>query len=130
MTRVCNARVLTAFFVSATAVMLYACGGGSSSSMDLSDNAKVGRELARNNGCASCHGSDFGGGAGPTWKGLAGSSRPLTDDSVVTADRAYLVEAIMDPEAKIVRGYALVMPRNNLSAEQVERIVDYIEALG
>jgi hypothetical protein len=47
----------------------------------------------------------------------------------VTADRAYLVEAIMNPEAKIVRGYALVMPRNNLSAEEVERIVDYIEAL-
>lgn len=121
--------IISLFVASATSVVLFACGGSSPSSADLSDNAKQGLEIAQNNGCASCHGSDFGGGSGPTWQGLAGSVRTLTDGTEVTADRAYLVEAIMQPDAKVVRGYSLMMPKNGLPADQVELIVDYIEEL-
>jgi hypothetical protein len=45
------------------------------------------------------------------------------------ADREYLVTAIMDPGAQVVRGYSLMMPVNGLSATEVEKIVDYIEEL-
>lgn len=122
--------ILGAFGVSVIAVVLYACGGGSSSSDALSPSAKEGFEIAKNNGCGACHGSDFGGAAGPPLKGVAGSVRKLVDGSEVVADRAYLIESIMDPGAKVVRGYALMMPMNGLSLEQVEKIVDYLEEVG
>lgn len=121
--------LLSTFVISASALVLFACGGSSPSTADLSDNAKQGLQIAQSNGCASCHGADFGGAAGPSWQGLAGSVRNLTDGSEVVADRAYLVEAIMDPSAKVVRGYSLMMPSNGLSAEEVELIVDYIEEI-
>lgn len=124
--------ILSVFGVCAVAAVLYACGGGgngSSTTDSLSPSAQEGLELAQNNGCASCHGSDFGGAAGPTWKGLAGSVRKLTDGSEVVADREYLIRAIMEPDAQVVRGYALMMPMNGLDADEVEKIVDYIESL-
>lgn len=126
-------RILTVFGISAVSVILYACGGGgdgSSSTDSLSPSAQEGLEIAQNNGCASCHGSDFGGAAAPTWKGLAGSVRKLTDGTEVVADREYLIKAIMEPDAQVVRGYALMMPMNGLDSAEVEKIVDYIESLG
>jgi len=121
--------IVGAFGASVVAVVLFACGGGSSSTAELSPSAKEGFEIAKSNGCAACHGSDFGGAAGPSLKGLAGSVRKLVDGSEVIADRAYLIESIMDPSAKVVRGYALMMPMNGLSLDKVEKIVDYIEAV-
>jgi len=122
--------ILGAFGVSVVSVVLYACGGGSAPSADsLSPSAKEGLEIAQNNGCASCHGSDFAGASGPSWKGLAGAVRKLTDGTEVVADREYLTTAIMDPGAQVVRGYSLMMPVNGLSAADVEKIVDYIEEL-
>lgn len=125
--------ILGMFGVCAIAAVLYACGGGgngSSTADSLSPSAQEGLELAKNNGCASCHGSDFGGAAGPTWKGLSGSVRKLTDGSEVVADREYLITAITKPDAQVVRGYALMMPMNGLDSADVEKIVDYIESLG
>lgn len=127
--RVSSRHIAAGFLLSATAAIVFGCGGGAPASTELSDNAKEGLQIAQSNGCASCHGSDFGGGVGPTWKGLADSVRVLTDGSEVIADRDYLVESIVEPNAKVVRGYSLVMPGNGLTAEQVERIVDYITEL-
>lgn len=123
--------ILSVFGVCAVAAVLYACGGGGNGSWTAwSPSAQEGLELAQNNGCASCHGSDFGGASGPTWKGLSGSVRKLTDGTEVVADREYLIRAIMEPDAQVVRGYALMMPMNGLDTDEVEKIVDYIEALG
>lgn len=112
--------------------MLAACGGGSATAptVPLSPTERLGLEAAQHAGCASCHGADFAGGVGPSWVGLAGSTRPLSDGSSVVADRAYLVESIAEPSAKRVSGYSLVMPSNSLSDDEIARIVDYIEALG
>jgi cytochrome c oxidase subunit 2 len=122
--------ILGAFAVSALSVVVYACGGGSTPTADsLSPSAAEGLEIAQNNGCASCHGSDFGGASGPSWQGLSGSVRKLTDGTEVIADREYMITAIMDPGAQVVRGYSLMMPVNGLDATEVEKIVDYIEEL-
>ncbi len=77
----------------------------------------------------SCHGGNGEGGVGPTWQGLAGSTRTLTDGTEVVADRDYLVRSILDPGAQKVEGYAVAMPLANLTDAQVASIVDYIEAL-
>ena len=88
-----------------------------------------GEQLSRSSGCAGCHGSDFGGGAGPGWVGLAGSERTLADGSVVVADTAYLTRAIADPSAEVVADYSLRMPANGLSDAEIADIVAFIETL-
>ncbi|MGB8860082.1 MAG: cytochrome c [Ilumatobacteraceae bacterium] len=87
-----------------------------------------GRRLALNSGCAACHGSSGEGGVGPTWRGLYQSQITLEDGSTVTADDAYLFEAIRDPAAKKVKGYS-VMPPNSLNDAEVQAIVEYIKTL-
>jgi len=88
-----------------------------------------GEELARSMGCAGCHGQNFGGGAGPSLVGLAGSEVLLEDGTTVVADTAYLVRSIADPSAELVADYNLKMPANTLSDEEIDDIVAYIETL-
>ena len=102
--------------------------GGSSLPAGGAD-ATNGEQLARSAGCAGCHGSDFGGGAGPSWVGLARSERTLADGTVVVADPAYLVRAIADPSAEVVAEYTLRMPANGLSDAEIADVVAFIETL-
>jgi cytochrome c oxidase subunit 2 len=88
-----------------------------------------GEELARSTGCAGCHGQDFGGGAGPSLVGLAGSEVLLEDGTIVVADTAYLVRSIADPSAERVADFNLNMPANSLSDEEIDDVVAYIETL-
>ena len=105
--------------------------GTSGGSADGSDGAAVdrGQELARTRGCAACHGADGQGGLGPAWTDLAGSTVTLEDGSTVTADDAYLTESIVDPTAKVVDGFAVTMPKTDLSDAEVADLVAYIESL-
>jgi cytochrome c oxidase subunit 2 len=105
------------------------CGAAAVSDPPLSPAAEAGREVMRANGCASCHGRDGEGGAGPTWVGLSGSTVRFDDGSTATADAAYLYEAIADPGAREVAGYGFPMPQNSLDDEQIQSVIAYIEAL-
>jgi cytochrome c oxidase subunit 2 len=108
-------------------------GDGESGSPDVTAPADAavanGEQLARSSGCAGCHGQNFGGGAGPSLVGLAGSDVTLADGSVVVADTAYLTRAIAEPSADLVAGYNLRMPANGLSDAEIADIVAYIETL-
>lgn len=103
--------------------------GATSGVTSASDPAQNGEQLARSYGCAGCHGSDFGGGAGPTWIGLAGSEVNLADGSTMAADDAYLTRAIAEPAADLVAGYNLKMPVNSLSDDEIADVVAYIKTL-
>ena len=95
--------------------------------------AARGQTLARDTGCLACHTVDGTPGAGPTWKGLAGSSRPLESGENVTADDAYLTLSIVDPNAQVVEGFNPVMPTDyaqNLTDDEVSDLVEYIKSLG
>jgi hypothetical protein len=64
-----------------------------------------GKSLYTADGCAACHSLSGSAGAGPSFKGTAGSSIELDDGQTVTADDAYLIRSIVDPDAQIVEGY-------------------------
>ena len=115
-----------------TALGVAACGTDSTSTTmgDLPAAARLGLEEAQHAGCASCHGRDFTGGVAPALVGLAGSTVELDDGSTVVADRAYLVESIVAPNARRVQGATLQMPAVPLSDEQVGQIVDWLLAIG
>ena len=109
--------------------MLVGCTAGGPPAVELSASAANGLKLAQNNGCASCHGSDFGGGTGPTWQGIIGNTVAFKGGESGIIDRAYLIESIKYPEKKKHVGYSVVMPTNNLTDAEISDIVDYIEAL-
>ncbi|MBA3843897.1 MAG: cytochrome c [Actinobacteria bacterium] len=64
-----------------------------------------GKALYQSDGCSGCHSLTGAPGAGPTFKGLAGSPSQLTNGQTVSADDAYLEHSITDPDAQIVKGY-------------------------
>jgi mono/diheme cytochrome c family protein len=70
-----------------------------------------GKSLYGADGCSACHSLTGAPGAGPSFKGVAGSEIALTSGQTVTADDAYLERSITDPDAQIVEGYrAGIMP--------------------
>jgi cytochrome c oxidase subunit 2 len=111
------------------AIVLASCTSAGPPAIDLSASAANGLKLAQNNGCASCHGTDFGGGTGPTWQGIIGQTVAFKGGESGVVDREYLIEAIKYPDKKKRVGYSVVMPYNNLTDAEISDIVDYIEAL-
>lgn len=98
---------------------------------NLSPEAR-GEKLVSGSGCLACHSTDGTKLTGPSWKGLAGSEITFQDGSTTVADDAYLVESIVDPAAKIVQGFAPVMPasyKDTLSEQQIQDIVAFIKTL-
>ena len=68
-------------------------------------DAAAGRQLAEQLGCQLCHSTNGSAGVGPTWLNLAGAQVKLADGRTVTADDAFLLRSILDPDAEIVSGY-------------------------
>jgi len=99
--------------------------------------AARGTQLYTSDGCSACHSLSGSAGAGPTLKGLAGSSVALTDGSTVTADDAYLSRSITDPDAQVVKGYqpgimSAAVAGHDLSGKpaDVQALVAFIKAQG
>lgn len=108
------------------------CASGGSAELPEADGALAerGRTLVQVSGCTNCHSADGSRGVGPTWEGLAGSTVELDGGGTVVADAAYLRESITDPDARIVAGYAPVMPSSDLPDDELDAIVAYLEQLG
>lgn len=96
--------------------------------------AARGKSLYSSLGCQACHSLDGSKGIGPTFKGLAGSQVNLVGGQTVTADDAFLLESILDPDKQIVSGYqagvmsATIKPRQVAEAD-AKAIVDFIKSL-
>jgi cytochrome c oxidase subunit II len=103
---------------------LWAAGGASAPLQE------TGRELFAAFGCSTCHRSDAQG-RGPNLQGLYNSRVPLEDGRTVTADDNYVRESILDPTAKIVKGYKPVMPtfQGIVSDDQLNALVAYVKSL-
>lgn len=118
-----------ALLLPVVALTLAACGSDGDGPA-LSAEAEAGRNTMRSSGCASCHGADGQGGVGPSFQGLYGTEVELADGTTVTADDEYLRESIREPGAKIVEGYRVPMPANDLSDAEIDEIIAYIRAIG
>ncbi len=88
-----------------------------------------GKILATQYGCVGCHSADGSPMTGPTWFGLFGKTENLSDGSTYTVDEAYITESIKEPTAKVVEGFAPVMPPYNLTDEEIANIIAYIKTL-
>ncbi len=91
---------------------------------------QTGAKLFSDFNCVNCHAT----GARqrcPQLGGLYGSDVLLEDGNKVKFDETYIRESILDPNAKIVKGYPAVMPtfRGQLSEEQILDLIAYIRSL-
>ena len=90
----------------------------------------TGRRLFAIQNCNLCHAVEGSEKSAPTLAYLVGQPVTLNDGSIVTADRAYLVRSIVEPQAQVVAGYALLMSNYRfLQADQVAALVAYVESL-
>lgn len=83
-------------------------------------------------GCGTCHKSKDTD-QGPTLAGLVGSTRTLSNNSKVVADRDYINESLRHPGRKLVKGWTETMPsytKEDLSEEQILQLYEYIRSLG
>ncbi len=90
-----------------------------------------GERVVKNAGCLNCHAIGGPVKIGPDWRGLFGSNVPLEGGKSVTADEEYLRESIVDPGAKVVKGFPNVMPtyKTTLSKEDIDAVVAYLKTL-
>ncbi|MNN69539.1 hypothetical protein D3C81_1853310 [compost metagenome] len=65
---------------------------------------------------------------GPSWQGLYGHRVTLADGSEVEADDAYLKESVLAPAAKLVQGYAPVMPAFTPSEQELDALIAFIKS--
>jgi cytochrome c oxidase subunit 2 len=92
--------------------------------------AERGRALADAKGCVACHTIDGSPRVGPTWKGLYGKTESLRDGSTAKVDEKFLRDFIREPQARGIKGFAPVMPKIELSDEELAALVAYIQTLG
>jgi cytochrome c oxidase subunit II len=86
-------------------------------------------QLLVKNECITCHSLNGVDDIGPSFKGLYGRQRKMSDGSVVVADDAYLRQSITHPDAKVVAGFDDVMPEPTLTDEEVNKIIAYLKTL-
>jgi len=99
--------------------------GGSEGSL-----ASQGEKLFQKLACNTCHTEDTTG-RGPILKGLYGSRVTLSDNSEVTADENYIRESILNPQAKLVRGFGPIMPtfQGQVSEDELLKLLAYVKSL-
>jgi cytochrome c oxidase subunit 2 len=89
-----------------------------------------GYKLLDANLCLACHSVDGQPGIGPTFKGLYGRAEKLKDGSSVTVNDAFIREKILHPDAKVIAGtFEQEMPKTDLTPEEIEQIIDYIQTV-
>ena len=91
----------------------------------------AGQDLFATYGCIACHSLDGSKGHGPSLAGVAGQPVEIEGmEEPLVADRAYLLESIKAPNAKIVKGYPPnYMPPFTLPQAEYDSLILYLESL-
>ena len=92
--------------------------------------AVTGQKLFSQFGCETCHRAESQG-RGPNLAGLYNQPVLLEDGRTVNADDNYIRESILEPGAKVVKGFRPVMPtfQGQVSDDQLNALVAYVKSL-
>ena len=102
---------------------LSACGGGGDEGGGGGDGGGAsGRVVFDEQGCAGCHTFEAA--------GAAGATGPNLDESLADDDEASIRQSIVEPDAKIVKGFKPgIMPKDygeKLSDEELNALVSFL----
>jgi cytochrome c oxidase subunit 2 len=83
--------------------------------------------------CKSCHSIDGSVGTGPSWFGIFNEEVVLADGTKFPASEEYILESILKPNAKIVKGFVPnLMPQNfgeQLSERQIQDVIEFMRSV-
>lgn len=106
-------------------------GDSSAGSKELS-LVDQGKKVALSRACLGCHSLDGSKMTGPTWKGLYGSTLSYADGSSAVVDENLIREALVNPNAKIVKGY----PPNQMPSfqglmndQEITAVIEFIKSV-
>ena len=101
-------------------------GGGKAEDSPVAAGAKLFQDLV----CITCHLSSSQG-RGPSLTNVFGHEVELEGGAKVIADEAYVRESILNPAAKVVKGFQPVMPtfQGLVTEEQVLQLIAYVRSL-
>jgi len=91
-----------------------------------------GLQLYQEKGCVGCHSTDGSPRVGPTFKGLFGKTEEVIKagkEQTLSVDEAFIRNYIEDPNVVGVKGYPPIMPKVNMTNEELNALVDYIKSL-
>lgn len=95
--------------------------------------AQKGEKLFQIKACSGCHSTaDKSVKAGPALYQKFGTEEEIKDGSKVAVDEAYLRESILDPNAKIVKGFnGGVMPtfQGQVSEDELAALIEYLKTI-
>jgi cytochrome c oxidase subunit II len=93
--------------------------------------AEKGKSVFESAGCLGCHSIDGTAKVGPTLKGVFGSKVELSDGKTVQADEEYLRESMVEPNAKVVKGFQPIMPsfKATLKDDEIAAVIAYMKTL-
>ncbi len=89
----------------------------------------MGRRVYAARGCIGCHSIDGTPRVGPSFKNLWGRDEKLSDGTSVRVDEDYVRESILKPGAKVVSGFANVMPPVPLDEREIQGVVAHLQSL-
>jgi cytochrome c2 len=95
--------------------------------------AATGAKLYESLGCSACHSITGAKGVGPTFKGLYDSKVQLSTGQTITANDAYLLASIMDPDKQIVKGFpkgvmSATIPPGSVSTANAKALIAFIKS--
>lgn len=92
---------------------------------------EIGRNVYQKR-CVACHQLTEARAVGPGWKGLFGRKEVMTDGLELVADENYIRESILQPNAKVVKGFPSgVMPTfaGQLNEQELMGVIEFIKSL-
>ncbi|MCG8416595.1 MAG: cytochrome c oxidase subunit II [Proteobacteria bacterium] len=93
--------------------------------------AELGKKMY-DNYCIACHTLDGTTKVGPSFKDLVlGGQNEMTDGSSIVVDENYIRESIVEPQAKVRKGYPASMPsfKGVLSDKKINGVIAFIKSL-
>jgi cytochrome c oxidase subunit 2 len=92
---------------------------------------EYGKRIAMVQGCFKCHTVTGEPHIGPTWLDMYHRRETLENGEQIVADEAYLTDSMIDPRAKIVKGFKPVMPtyKGRMAAPEFAALVEFIKSL-
>lgn len=96
----------------------------------VAPTAEYGEHLYNLKGCLACHSLDGTAIIGPSFQGSYGASRSFTDGTTGVVDDNYIRESILNPNAKVVEGFAPAMPpfQGQIDDVGIAALIEFIKA--
>lgn len=106
-------------------------GGGAEKPKEGVSLTEYGKSLFTKQACNTCHSVEGQKLVGPPLNGKYGSQDELEGGKKVLVDDNYIRESLMEPTAKVVKGFPPVMPtyKGKLDDSQINALIDYLKSL-